>query len=206
MSIDNEITRNEQGEEKKAQWYAVHTYSGYEEKVMNLLNKTVAARKWEDKIQDIRVPKVKTIEIKDGKKEQGDTKVLPGYVFIKFVSGFDTLMPTEEPSAEDKELWYVIRNTRGVTGFVSSNPNRPLPITDPQDLKILGVEAPEAPEVVYTIDFNEGDTVKVTDGPFKDSICIVDKISSDKHQVIVRISMFGRETPVSLDFTQVEKI
>ena len=110
----------------EAKWYVVHTYSGYENKVKTILEKTIARRNMQDVIQEISVPTEDVVEIKDGKKKVVPRKRYPGYVFIKFVSNFENLKDSDEPSAADKELWYLIRNTRGVTGFVSTNPNKPL--------------------------------------------------------------------------------
>jgi len=188
-------------ESNEAKWYVVHTYSGYENKVKTLLEKTVEKRGMQDIIQDIFIPTEDIIEIKDGKKKPVKRKKYPGYVFIKFVSGFENLGKDEEPSAADKELWYLIRNTRGVTGFVSTNPNKPLPITD-SDLAAMGIETDWVPEVDYEV----GSTIRVISGPFADSVCVVEEMNNEKQQVKVKLTMFGRETPVYLDFTQVEKI
>ena len=188
-------------EDTEAKWYVVHTYSGYENKVKTILDKTIEKRGMQDIIQEISVPTEDVVEIKDGKKKVVKRKKYPGYVFIKFVSNFENLKDNEEPSAADKELWYLIRNTRGVTGFVCTNPNRPLPITD-SDLAAMGIATDWVPEVNYSV----GDTIRVISGPFADSICVVEEMNNEKQQVKVRISMFGRETPVYLDSTQVERI
>ena len=185
----------------EAKWYVVHTYSGYENKVKTILEKTVEKRGMQDIIQEINVPTEDVFEIKDGKKKAVKRKKYPGYVFIKLVSNFEHLKDNEEPSAADKELWYLIRNTRGVTGFVSTNPNKPLPITD-SDLAAMGIATDWVPDVDYDI----GDTIRVITGPFADSICVVEEMNYEKQQVKVKIAMFGRETPVYLDFTQVERI
>ncbi len=185
----------------EARWYVVHTYSGYEKKVKDILEKTVEKRGMQDIIQEISIPEEEVVEIKDGKKKAIKRKKYPGYVFIKFVSNFENLKEGDEPTTADKELWYLIRNTRGVTGFVSTNPNKPLPITD-SDLAAMGIATDWVPEVDYTV----GDAIRVISGPFADSVCVVEEMNTEKQQVTVRISMFGRETPVSLDFTQVEKI
>lgn len=188
-------------EENEAKWYVVHTYSGYENKVMSILEKTIEKRGMQDIIQEISVPTEDIVEIKDGKKKVVQRKKYPGYVFIKFVSGFENYKDKEEPTTADKELWYLIRNTRGVTGFVSTNPNKPLPITD-SDLVAMGIATDWVPEVDYEV----GSTIRVISGPFADSICVVEEMNNEKQQVKVKISMFGRETPVYLDFTQVEKL
>ena len=185
----------------EAKWYVVHTYSGYENKVKTILEKTVEKRGMQDIIQEINVPTEDVFEIKDGKKKAVKRKKYPGYVFIKLVSNFENLKDNEEPSTADKELWYLIRNTRGVTGFVSTNPNKPLPITD-SDLAAMGIATDWVPDVDYDI----GDTIRVISGPFADSIGVVEEMNYEKQQVKVKIAMFGRETPVYLDFTQVERI
>lgn len=188
-------------EEMEAKWYVVHTYSGYENKVKNILEKTIEKRGMQDIIQEISVPLEEVVEIKNGEKKVEKRKKYPGYVFVKFVSNFEHLKAGEEPSAADKELWYLIRNTRGVTGFVSTNPNKPLPITD-SDLAAMGMPTSWVPEVDYVV----GDSIRVISGPFADSVCVVEEMNNEKQQVKVKISMFGRETPVYLDFTQVEKL
>ncbi|MBO4241663.1 MAG: transcription termination/antitermination factor NusG [Clostridiales bacterium] len=192
---------DEMSANNEAKWYVVHTYSGYENKVKTILEKTIAKRNMQDIIQEIAVPTEDVVEIKDGKKKVVARKKYPGYVFVKFVSNFETLKADEEPSTADKELWYLIRNTRGVTGFVSTNPNKPLPITD-SDLASMGIATDWVPDVDYDI----GDTIRVISGPFADSICVVEEMNYEKQQVKVKLSMFGRETPVYLDFTQVERI
>lgn len=188
-------------EAKEAKWYAVHTITNFENKVKDYLEKLIKVNGLQDIIQEIYIPEEEVVEIKDGKRKSIKRKKFPGYVFIKFVSNFDSLKSGEEPSSSDKELWYKIRNTRGVTGFVSPNPNRPLPLTD-ADLAVMGMATDWVPEVDYTV----GDAIRVISGPFADSVCVVKEMNNEKQQVTVNISMFGRETPVSLDFTQVEKI
>ncbi len=188
-------------EENEAKWYVVHTYSGYENKVMTLLEKTIEKRGMQDVIKEISVPTEDIVEIKDGKKKMVRRKKYPGYVFIRLVSNFEHLKSGDEPTAADKELWYLIRNTRGVTGFVSTNPNKPLPLTE-SDMRAMGMQTDWVPEVDYGV----GDTIRVISGPFADSICVVEEMNNEKQQVRVRITMFGRETPVNLDFTQVERI
>lgn len=188
-------------EENEAKWYVVHTYSGYEKKVKNLLEQTIKNRNMQDIIQEISIPTEEVIEIKDGKKETVTRALYPCYVFIKFKSNFDKLKEGDEPTSSDKELWYLIRNTRGVTGFVSTNPNKPLPITD-SDLAAMGITTDWVPTVNYDV----GNTIRVISGPFADSVCVVEEMNYDKQQVKVKVAMFGRETPVYLDFTQVEKL
>lgn len=188
-------------ENNEAKWYVIQTSSNYEKKIKTLLEKTIANRGMQDIIQEIYIPTENIIEIKDGKKKSIERKKYPGYVFLKLVSGYDKLGRDDEPSAADKELWYIIRNIRGVLGFVASNPNKPLPITD-SDLASMGIETDWVPEVDYEV----GDTIRVISGPFAESVCVVEEMNNEKQQVKVKISMFGRETPVYLDFTQVEKL
>ena len=174
-------------EQLEAKWYVIHTYSGYEKKVKTTLEKMVENRGLQEMIQEIQVPTEEVIEVKDGKKKIVQRKKFPGYVFVKMVY--------------NEEIWYIVRNTRGVTGFVGPNANRPLPLTE-EDLVTMGLATDWVPSVDYEI----GDTVRIISGPFVDSICKVENIDMEKQQVTVRISMFGRETPVSVDFTQVMRI
>ena len=171
----------------EAKWYVIHTYSGYEKKVKTTLDKLVENRGLQEMIQEIKVPTEEVIEVKDGKKKVIQRKKFPGYVFVKMVY--------------NEEIWYIVRNTRGVTGFVGPNANRPLPLTE-EDLVTMGLATDWIPSVDYEI----GDTVRIISGPFVDSICKVENIDMEKQQVTVRISMFGRETPVSVDFAQVMRI
>ena len=166
-------------EQLEAKWYVIHTYSGYEKKVKTTLDKMVENRGLQEMIQ--------VIEVKDGKKKVVQRKKFPGYVFVKMVY--------------NEEIWYIVRNTRGVTGFVGPNANRPLPLTE-EDLVTMGL----ATDWVPSVDYEVGDTVRIISGPFIDSICKVEAIDMEKQQVTVRISMFGRETPVSVDFAQVIRI
>lgn len=174
-------------EQVEAKWYVIHTYSGYEKKVKTTLDKLVENRGLQEMIQEIKVPTEEVIEVKDGKKKVIQRKKFPGYVFVKMVY--------------NEEIWYIVRNTRGVTGFVGPNANRPLPLTE-EDLVTMGLATDWIPSVDYEI----GDTVRIISGPFVDSICKVENIDMEKQQVTVRISMFGRETPVSVDFAQVMRI
>ena len=174
-------------EQVEAKWYVIHTYSGYEKKVKTTLDKLVENRGLQEMIQEIKVPSEEVIEVKDGKKKVIQRKKFPGYVFVKMVY--------------NEEIWYIVRNTRGVTGFVGPNANRPLPLTE-EDLVTMGLATDWIPSVDYEI----GDTVRIISGPFVDSICKVENIDMEKQPVTVRISMFGRETPVSVDFAQVMRI
>lgn len=170
---------------ENAKWYVVHTYSGYENKVKANLEKIVENRSMQDYVLDIVVPMEEQIEIKDGKKKATLKKVFPGYVLVKMVM--------------TDESWYIIRNTRGVTGFVGPG-SKPVPLTD-DEVKMMGVE-----EFVPTLDYAEGDNVRVASGPLENFIGIVEEINMEKKKVRVSVSMFGRETPVELELTQIQKI
>ena len=166
-------------------WYVVHTYSGYENKVKTDLEKTVKNRELEDYFFDIVVPLEEQIEIKDGKRKTNLKKVFPGYVLIKMIV--------------TEESWYIVRNTRGVTGFVGSGTD-PIPLTT-EEIRNMGFEV-----AVVNIDYDINDSVKVGNGPLAGFVGSVQEINKDKNKVKVLVSMFGRETPVELDFSQVEKI
>ena len=163
-------------------WYVVHTYSGYENKVKKDLENTIKNRELEDFFFDIVVPMEEQIEIKDGKKK---TKVFPGYVLIKMIV--------------TEESWYIVRNTRGVTGFVGSGTD-PIPLTD-EEIRNMGFD-----DVPINIDYDKGDNVKILNGPLENFMGIVQEINKEKKKVKVLVSMFGRETPVELEFSQVQKV
>ncbi|MDD3840703.1 MAG: transcription termination/antitermination protein NusG [Clostridia bacterium] len=171
--------------ENKGRWYVVHTYSGYENKVKVNLEKTVETRGLQDLILEVQVPMEEQIEIKDGKKKATMKKIFPSYVLIKMIM--------------TDETWYVVRNTRGVTGFVGPG-SKPIPLTD-DEVRELGVE-----DIPIKIDVEIGENVKVTSGPLENFIGVVEKIMPDKQKIRVSVSMFGRETPVELEFNQVQKI
>ena len=180
-------------EEREARWYVIHTYSGYEDKVKRSLENIVTGQNLQSVIQEVSVPVDKTVETRDGKRYETEHKRYQGYVFLKLVYGYD--------DEGDKKLWYLIRNTQGVTGFVGTNPNKPLPMTD-SDLIAMGLVEPEKVEVDYDV----GSLVRITDGPFRDNKAVVKEINKDKQQVTVEVSLFGRETPLTLDFINVRKI
>ena len=171
--------------DKKPRWYVVHTYSGYENKVKTDLEKTIKNRELQDFFFDIIVPMEEQIEIKDGKSKTNLKKVFPGYVLIKMIV--------------TEETWYIVRNTRGVTGFVGSGTD-PIPLTDSENRK-MGFDT-----ATINVDFEVGDEIKVINGPFMNFTGAVTEINKDKHKVKVLVSMFGRETPVEVDFSEVEKI
>ena len=166
-------------------WYVVHTYSGYENKVKTDLEKTIKNRELEDFFFNIVVPMEEQIEIKDGKRKTNLKKVFPGYVLVKMIV--------------TEESWYIVRNTRGVTGFVGSGTD-PIPLTN-EEIRNMGFEM-----TVVNVDYEVNDTVRVVNGPLASFIGTVQEINKEKNKVKVLVSMFGRETPVELEFSQVEKI
>ena len=172
-------------EEKEPKWYVVHTYSGYENKVKTDLEKTIKNRELEDFFFDIVVPMEEQIEIKEGKRKTNLKKVFPGYVLVKMIV--------------TEESWYIVRNTRGVTGFVGSGTD-PIPLTN-EEIRNMGFEA-----TVVNVDYDVNDTVRVVNGPLASFIGTVQEINKEKNKVKVLVSMFGRETPVELEFSQVEKL
>ena len=174
-----------QEKDMQPKWYVVHTYSGYENKVKTDLEKTVKNRELEDYIFDIVVPMEEQIEIKDGKRKTNLKKVFPGYVLVKMIV--------------TEESWYIVRNTRGVTGFVGSGTD-PIPLTE-EEIRKMGFELTEV-----NVDYDINDSVKILNGPLENFVGVVQEINKEKHKVKVLVSMFGRETPVELEFSQVEKI
>lgn len=167
----------------EARWYVVHTYSGYENKVAQNLEKIVENRSMQDLIFDIKVPTETVTEIKDSKKREIERKIFPGYVLIKMIVTDDS--------------WFIVRNIRGVTGFVGPASN-PVPLTD-DEVAALGVE-----QRVVEVDYTVGDSVNIIDGPLEGYSGIVDEMDIERDYVRVKISMFGRETPVELELDQVE--
>lgn len=172
-------------ENLEPRWYVVHTYSGYENKVKTDLEKTIKNRELEDYFFDIVVPMEEQIEIKDGKRKANLKKVFPGYVLVKMIV--------------TEESWYIVRNTRGVTGFVGSGTD-PIPLTS-EEIRNMGFET-----TIINVDYEVNDSVKVVNGPLSGFIGTVQEINKEKNKVKVMVSMFGRETPVELEFSQVEKI
>ncbi len=176
---------SQNNENLEPRWYVVHTYSGYENKVKTDLEKTIKNRELEDFFFDIVVPMEEQIEIKDGKRKTNLRKVFPGYVLVKMIV--------------TDESWYIVRNTRGVTGFVGSG-TEPIPLTE-EEIRNMGFE-----DTPINIDYDVNDSVRVTNGPLQDFVGTVQEINREKHKVKVLVSMFGRETPVELEFAQVQKI
>ena len=172
-------------ENLEPRWYVVHTYSGYENKVKTDLEKKIKNQELEEYFFDIVVPMEEQIEIKDGKRKANLKKVFPGYVLVKMIV--------------TEETWYIVRNTRGVTGFVGSGTD-PIPLTE-DEIRAMGFE-----EATINVDYDVNDSVQILNGAFKDSIGTVQEINKEKHKVKVLISMFGRETPVELEFSQIQKV
>ena len=166
-------------------WYVVHTYSGYENKVKANIEKTIENRHLEDQILEVRVPMQDVVEMKDGVSRQVQKKMFPGYVLINMVMNDDT--------------WYVVRNTRGVTGFVGPG-SKPVPLTD-EEMRPLGIHSDSV-----QIDFAEGDTVVVTGGVWKDTVGVIQAINENKQSVTINVDLFGRETPVETSFTEIKKM
>jgi len=170
-------------------WYAIHTYSGYEDNVMRNLKQRIESLGYEDKIFEVLVPKEKKIRIKGGKREVIEEKVYPGYVLVQMIVTDDS--------------WYVVRNTPHVTGFIGAG-TIPTPLSQTEiDTLItrMGVEEPK-----YKIDVKVGDSVKIVDGPFKDFDGKIAEVDAERGRVKVLVSIFGRETPVELDFLQIKKL
>ena len=176
---------SQENNELVPRWYVIHTYSGYENKVKTDLEKTIKNRELGEFFFDIIVPMEEQIEIKDGKRRTNLKKVFPGYVLIKMIV--------------TEKTWYIVRNTRGVTGFVGSGTD-PIPLTE-DEIRAMGFEISEV-----NIDYDVNDSVRVMDGPLQDFVGTVTEINKEKHKVKVMVSMFGRETPVELEFSQVKKI
>ncbi len=171
------------------QWYVVHCYSGYENKVRHAIEQRIETMGMRDKIFDVIVPTQEEVEVKDGKRRNVERRVFPGYILVQMKM--------------DEDSWYVVRNTPGVTGFVGMG-NDPTPLRQEEVRAIL--DRMEAGSVVYTVKFKVGDKVRIIDGPFNDFIGIVAAIDSDKQKVRVMVNFFGRDTPVELDFMEVEKV
>ena len=176
----------------EARWYVIHTYSGYENKVKEDIEKTVINRHLEDVIYEVRVPLEEVVEIRNGVEKTVQHKLFPGYVLVNMVN--------------NDETWYVVRNTRGVTGFVGPG-SSPVPLTE-KELRSLGIgggEAvqPQKPKVL--VDFEKGDLIVVIDGPWKGTESVVQEVNSQKQTVTINANMFSRDTRVELSFAEVEK-
>ncbi len=170
---------------KEAKWYVAHTYSGYENKVKADIEKTIENRNMQDVIQEISVPMEEVVEIKDDKKKTVMRKIFPGYVIIKMIM--------------TDESWYVVRNCRGVTGFVGPG-SKPVPLTE-EEIASIGLE-----KKTVTIGFEVGDSIRVKYGPLEGFVGVIDAIVMDKQKIKAKVSMFGRDTDVELEFNQVEAL
>ena len=169
----------------EAKWYVVHTYSGYENKVKANIEKTIENRHLEDQILEVRVPMQDVTELKNGAQKLVSKKMFPGYVLINMVMNDDT--------------WYVVRNTRGVTGFVGPG-SKPVPLTE-AEMKPLGIKTENV-----SIDFGEGDSIAVVAGVWKDTVGVVQKLDYGKQTATINVELFGRETPVEISFAEVRKL
>ncbi len=169
----------------EANWYVVHTYSGYENNVKANIEKTIINRKsLQEKILEVRVPMENVIEMKNGVRKAVEKKLFPGYVLINMVM--------------DDETWYVVRNTRGVTGFVGPG-SKPVPLSE-TEMKPLGIRTEN-----ISVDFEEGDTIIAVAGAWKDTVGVVRRMDFGKQTVTINVEMFGRETPVEISFAEVRK-
>ncbi|MCE2488823.1 MAG: transcription termination/antitermination protein NusG [Anaerolineae bacterium] len=170
------------------QWFVIHCYSGYENKVRHAIEQRIETMGMRDKIFDVIIPTEEEIEIRDGKHRPVERRVFPGYLLVEMVM--------------DEDSWYVVRNTPGVTGFVGMG-NDPTPLLEEEVNKIMDRMSQETPTIV--VNFSVGEKVRIIDGPFNDFIGTVDNIDIDKTRVRVMVNFFGRDTPVELDFLEVEK-
>ncbi len=169
----------------EANWYVVHTYSGYENKVKANIEKTIENRHLEEEILEVRVPLQDVVEMKNGARRTVQKKMFPGYVLVNMVMNDDT--------------WYVVRNTRGVTGFVGPG-SKPVPLTE-AEMKPLGIKVENV-----SVDFAEGDTIAVVAGVWKDTIGVVQRIDFSKQTATINVELFGRETPVEISFAEVRRM
>ena len=168
----------------EANWYVVHTYSGYENKVKANIEKTIENRHREDQILEVRVPREEVVEVKNGVSKAVQKKMFPGYVLLNMVMNDDT--------------WYVVRNTRGVTGFVGPG-SKPVPLTE-EEMKPLGIKNDNV-----EVDFGVGDMVNVIGGIWKDTVGVITAMNYHKQTVTINVELFGRETPVEVSFADVKK-
>jgi len=168
----------------EANWYVVHTYSGYENKVKANIEKMIENRKLQDQILEVSVPMQEVIEVKNGVKKRVQKKIFPGYVLLHMVMNDD--------------VWYVVRNTRGVTGFVGPDSKQPVPLTE-AEMRSMGIKN-DAVEV----DFEVGDTVTVINGVWENTTGVIKQINTHKQIVTISVDMFGRETPVEISFSDVK--
>ena len=169
----------------EAKWYVVHTYSGYENKVKANIDKTIENRHLEDQILEVRVPMQEVVELKNGTQKASQKKMFPGYVMIHMIMNDDT--------------WYVVRNTRGVTGFVGPG-SKPVPLTE-TEIDALGIMDAEV-----VSNYEIGETIVVTSGAWKDTVGMVKEVNKQKQTLTINVELFGRETPVEIQFSEVKKM
>lgn len=169
----------------EAKWYVVHTYSGYENKVKANIDKTIENRHLEEQILEVRVPMQDVVELKNGVQKAAQKKMFPGYVLIHMIMNDDT--------------WYVVRNTRGVTGFVGPG-SKPVPLTD-VEMAPLGIKREN-----MVVDFAEGDTIQVIAGAWADTVGVIQAMNMQKQSLTINVELFGRETPVEISFADVKKM
>ena len=169
----------------EAKWYVVHTYSGYENKVKANIDKTIENRHLEDQILEVRVPMQEVVELKNGTQRASQKKMFPGYVMIHMIMNDDT--------------WYVVRNTRGVTGFVGPG-SKPVPLTE-AEIDSLGIMHAEV-----VTNYEIGETIVVTSGAWKDTVGMVKEVNPQKQTLTINVELFGRETPVEIQFSEVKKM
>lgn len=198
VSMEELVEEKEQEEEQEVEerpesegraWYVIHSYSGYENKVKNNLEQRIESMGIQDKIFQVVVPTEEEIEVRDGQRRITEKKIFPGYILVEMIM--------------TDESWYVVRNTPGVTGFVGMG-NKPTPLRSEEVQRIMKRMEAEAPKIKVT--FRPGQRVRIIDGPFTDFVGSVDDIDMDKSKVRVLVAFFGRDTPVELDFLQVEKM
>jgi transcriptional antiterminator NusG len=169
----------------EAKWYVVHTYSGYENKVKANIEKTIDHRNLKDQIVEVRVPLLDVVEMKNGEKKQVQKKMFPGYVLVNMIMNDDT--------------WYVVRNTRGVTGFVGPG-SKPVPLSE-EEMQPLGIR-----REALIVDFAEGDSVVVIGGVWEDTVGTIQALNHHKQTVTINVDLFGRETPVEISFSDIRKV
>ena len=184
-SVEQEAGVEESSASENAHWYVVHTYSGYENKVKATLEKTIENRHLENQIFEVRVPLQDVVEVKNGARKNVQRKMFPGYVLVNMDM--------------NDETWYVVRNTRGVTGFVGPG-SKPVPLTE-SEMKALSFEGPER----IRIDVKEGDSVNVIAGVWAGTLGVVKRVDEGKQAVTINVELFGRETPVEISFADIKK-
>ncbi|MDD5950100.1 MAG: transcription termination/antitermination protein NusG [Lachnospiraceae bacterium] len=171
---------------EEAKWYVAHTYSGYENKVKTTIEKTVENQKLQDQIQEVMVPMQTVMEVKNDKKREVQRKLYPGYVLVKMIMNDDT--------------WYVVRNTRGVTGFVGPG-SKPVPLTE-TEMRNMGIQQSRR----VSLDVSVGDSIRVISGPWADTESVVKTVNEQKEKVTIDVDVFGRESSVEIDFSDIQKL